>query len=184
MHEFAQLERGKRHPTLRQIRRPLTRAQVRRGFQNDEIALRQGGHRQLRGGLCDRKPYSRQKRRTSQSVSRPAQRSTIGSANFFPGTGKPHAREKNAARRDPLASAQSARLGGRFRITRIREDRLLDELLRRLLKKYPQIGMQLGKLLPHHRIEKKLRRAHHNRRALLTQVTERTHPVAAALTCP
>jgi len=38
-------------------------SQVRRSVQDDELAIRQRGHRDDRNGLCDREAHSRQKRR-------------------------------------------------------------------------------------------------------------------------
>jgi transposase len=59
-------------------------------------------------------------------------------------------------------------------------DRLPNQALRRPLEMGPQIGMDVGELPPHHRVEQAPRRLDHDRRAALARIPERPEPVAAA----
>ena len=76
------------------------------------------------------------------------------------------------------ASPQSDRLGAVSASVVSRMDRLPDQSLRRLLEMGPQIGVHVGELPPHHRIEQPPRRLDHDRRAALTRVAEGLNAIA------
>jgi len=98
--------------------------------------------------------------------------------NCWPGTGSRKRRSRKwppEARRLP----QPDRLGSEFGVGRVRVDRLSDQALRRLLEMGPEIGVHVGELPPHNRIEQAPRRLDHDRRAALTRIPEGPEPIAA-----
>src|SRR5271166_4816098 len=108
----------------------------------------------------------------------PAARPTTACMSCWPGTGSRRRRSRkwpSEARRLP----QPDRLGGELGVRRVRVDRLPDQALRRLLEIGPQIGVHVGELPPHDRIEQTPRRLDHDRRAALTRIPEGPEPIAA-----
>src|ERR1700691_5915094 len=90
----------------------------------------------------------------------PAARPTTPCMNFWLGTGsRKRLSRKWSPEGRPLP--QSDRLGSDLGVGRISVDRLPDQSLRGLLEIGPEIGMHVGELPPHHRIEQAPRRRPH-----------------------